>query len=172
MGPGILLAMQAAGMVTNMLGRHYQDQLSQIGAQLDQANIQNQILSTRLQTTQSAIVSMQNLRRTMATQNAIFAARGTAPGVGSALAISEDSQSAYGQDRQTQILNQYAKETALKSRQASSALGELATQQKLANKNREELSKLAMDTGSYFDDKYASPNFPKQAGDWLATVGD
>jgi uncharacterized protein YutE (UPF0331/DUF86 family) len=80
----LLLAMQASGMIIDWLGTRNQQMYADMGAKLQQAGIESEIEQNRLQTENDSLQEMKNLRQTLGTQAAIFAARGTRAGVGSA----------------------------------------------------------------------------------------
>lgn len=164
----IMLAMQAAGMVVNMFGQSQQEKLAGLGAQLDQAAYQNEILNSRLQTVQSSNVAMAQLRQTLGTQAAIFAARGTSGAAGSALTISQNTIHNFGQNEQVRRLNQYSREVALKGKSASSILDQQAFRNKINQKQTEDLFKFGADAGSWAENKWGanSNNQTRGMTDW------
>ncbi len=105
----VLLAMQAAGMVTDYVGVQNQLRLGKLGAQLEQAGIESNIQMTRLQTEDASLQAMRNLRKTLGSQAAIAAANGTRFSAGSTL----ESVRNFGEDDRTRRINQLAQEAEL-----------------------------------------------------------
>ena len=110
-----LLAMQAAGMVVDWMGRSQQIALAQQGAQLEQQNIMDQIQTSRLQTEESSLQAMKQLRQNLGTQAAMLAARGTRSSAGSAVLIRNESISNFNADERIRRINQLANEARLKT---------------------------------------------------------
>lgn len=110
-----LLAMQAAGMVVDWLGKKDQIRMARMGADIEQAGIESNIESTRLQTEDESLQAMINLRKNMGTQAALFAARGTASGAGTALLFGSESQSNANTDERMRRINQLGNEARLKA---------------------------------------------------------
>ena len=167
-----MLAMEAAGMVTNFIGEQQQQKLADLGAQLDQSAIENQIETSRLQTAQSSYASMVQLRKTLGTQAAIFAARGQQGGAGSALAISQESIHNFGENEQVRRLNQYNREVAFKGRSISSILDQQAYTNKLKQGSDKDTMKFGMDAGSWANNKWGSGAATSGGGmsDWGMTA--
>lgn len=110
----LLLAMQASGMIVDYLGTKNQQQMADMGAKLQQASIESNIEQTRLETEDASLQALKNLRQTMGTQLAIFAARGTSPGAGSALSLVNNSVGNFNADERMRRLNLLGRENALK----------------------------------------------------------
>ena len=87
----LMLAMQAAGMITDYFGSKNQEQLMKMGMKVQQAGIEANLAQTQLEAQEGSLNAMKQLRQTLGTQIAIGAARGTAMGAGSALSILNES---------------------------------------------------------------------------------
>ena len=118
----LLLAMQAAGMVTDYIGARNQADMMKMGMQVQQAGIESNIAQTRLETEDSSLQSMKQLRQTLGSQIAIFSARGTRTSAGSAVGILNQSQSNFNSDERVRRLNSLGKENQLRSGAAISRL--------------------------------------------------
>ena len=127
----LLLAMQASGMVVDWLGMRNQQQFADMGANLQQAGIETNIYQTRLEAEDASLQAMRQLRQTLGTQAAIFAARGTNPGAGSALAITTESIANYNADERMRRMNLMGRENALKTGGAISKLNQAGSNTKL-----------------------------------------
>lgn len=110
-----LLAMQASGMVVDWLGKKDQIRMARMGAQVEQAGIESEIQSSRLQTEDESVQAMINLRKNLGTQAALFAARGTASGSGTALLFSNESVGNFNADERIRRINQLGNEARLKA---------------------------------------------------------
>lgn len=110
-----LLAMQAAGMVVDYLGTRNQAQMNQYGYQLQRAGIEANIEQTRLETEDATLEALKNLRKNMGTQLAVFAARGTNPGAGSAFSILTENIGNFNSDERTRRMNLLGNENTLKA---------------------------------------------------------
>lgn len=109
-----LLAMEAAGTVVDWFGTKQQSDLANVGAQLQQLSIQNNIQQTQLEAEDASLQAMKNLRQNLGTQIAANAARGTASYAGSALSGFNQSISNFNQDERMRRMNLLAKTTALR----------------------------------------------------------
>lgn len=118
----LLLAMQAAGMITDYIGNKNQASMMKYGMQLQQAGIETNIEQLRLETEQSSLQSLRELRQNLGSQIAAFAARGTSTGAGSALGILNQSQSNFNADERVRRLNLLGKENQLRAGTAMSRL--------------------------------------------------
>jgi hypothetical protein len=122
--PYMLMASQAAGIGMNMYAQRRAEKMTRLGEKLDLMGLQNQLqtgamqfetaqlqLDTRMKEeqlafTQQALFDTERLREVMATQRALFSARGQMPGVGSAGAISNKSVNAFNADERARDLSQ------------------------------------------------------------------
>jgi hypothetical protein len=127
----LLLAMQAAGMVTDYIGTKQQAEMMGMGSQLEQLGIEANIQQTRLAAEDESLQSMKNLRKNLGTQLAVLAARGTASNAGNAIGIMNESLSNFYADERTRRLNLLGKETALRGQGLISSLNAGAEKSKL-----------------------------------------
>jgi hypothetical protein len=126
-----LLAFQASGMIIDYLGTRHQQLLSEMGARAEQSGIEANIQQTRLETEQASLQAMRNLRQTMGTQIAAFAARGTATNAGSSLTALTESLSNFNSDERVRRLNAMGKENQLRGGAAISRLNSMSENSKL-----------------------------------------
>jgi hypothetical protein len=118
----LLLAMQAAGMITDYFGTKNQDQLMKMGMKIQQAGIESELEMTRLQSQEDSLAATKQLRQTMGSQIAAMAARGTAMGAGSAWSLLNESVANYNADEKVRKLNLLGKENQLRGQSAISRL--------------------------------------------------
>lgn len=118
----LLLAMQAAGMITDYFGVQRQADMTKMGAKLQEAGIETNIYQTRLETEEASLESMKQLRQTLGSQIAVMAARGTATGAGSAVSLLNESVSNFNTDERVRRLNALGKENQLRAGKANSIL--------------------------------------------------
>lgn len=128
---GILLGMQAAGMIVDYTQTRRQKGLIQAGREIEQAQYEANLEALRAQTAQQSLSAMQQLRQNIGTQIAVQAARGTSSSGGSALALRQSSMKAYSQDEQVRRMNQLAKEADLRAGNALSGLHALSSETQL-----------------------------------------
>lgn len=135
----IMLGMQAAGMIFDYAGmedqkkaNRYQQFLNKQALQLEEAGINANIEMTRLQTEDASLAAMQNLRKTLGSQAAYFAATG---GRGNA-AFGQQAISATGQDERTRRLNLMGKEAELNAQKQFAKLGFEAKKNNINQQNQ------------------------------------
>ncbi len=132
----MLMASQAAGIGMNMYSQRRAEKMARIGEKLDLMGLQNQLqtgamqfetaqlqLDTRMKEeqlafTQQALFDTERLKEVMATQRALFSARGQMPGVGTAAAISNKSLSAFSADERTRNLSQLFRKNQLNNQKS------------------------------------------------------
>jgi hypothetical protein len=119
-----MLAMQASGMVVDYLGTRQQEAFGRYGARLNQASIESEIEQTRLETEDASVEALKQLRQTMGTQLAVFAARGTNPGQGNAALLINEDIGSFNSDQQTRKLNQLYRENTIRGGGLISKLNE------------------------------------------------
>jgi len=127
----LLLAMQAAGMVTDWIGAKQQEELNNLGMKVQQAGIEANINQTRLETEDQSLQEMIKLRKNLGTQLAIFGARGTNPGQGSAFSLINESVGNVNADERMRRMNELAQETSLRGQGLVSRLTGAADNSKL-----------------------------------------
>ena len=127
----LLLAMQASGMIVDWIGTREQQRMMGMGEKLQQASIESNIETTRLNAENDSLQALINLRKNLGSQAAIFAARGTRAGTGSALAFMTESVGNFNTDERMRKINLLNRETALKSEGTISKLNASAEKAKL-----------------------------------------
>lgn len=128
---GILLGMQAAGMIVDYTQTRRQQGLIKAGREIEQAQYEANLAALRAQTEQESLNSMQQLRQNIGTQIAVQAARGTSSAAGTAVSLRTASQQAYQQDERTRRMNLLAKEADLRAGNALSGLHATASETQL-----------------------------------------
>src|SRR5271165_512932 len=121
---GFLLALQAAGMVFDFFGKQNQIAMSKLGAQVEQAGIDANIQTSRLQAEDASLQSMRQLRKNLGTQAAILAARGTRPGTQNSVLAMNESVGNFNADERMRKINQLGNEAQLKAGKVLSTLHE------------------------------------------------
>jgi hypothetical protein len=109
-----MLAMQAAGVVTDWLGRRQQMDFAQKGAELEQRMINENIQISRIQSSEASLQAMKQLRQNLGTQAAMFAARGIRAGAGTAALITNESVGNFNADERMRKINQLNTESRLR----------------------------------------------------------
>lgn len=118
----LMLAMQAAGMIVDYFGTKNQAEMMRMGMKLQQASIETNIEQTKLETEDESLQSIKELRKNLGTQLAIFSARGTKTGVGSAASIFNESIENFNTDERVRRLNAMGKINQLRTNSAISRL--------------------------------------------------
>lgn len=118
----LLLAMQAAGMVTDYLGAKNQAQLMKLGMKVQEAGFETNLAQTQLESADASLQSMKQLRQTIGTQIAVFSARGTSTGSGSANSILNQSFSNFNTDERVRRLNLLSKQNQISGSRVMSNL--------------------------------------------------
>lgn len=126
-----LLSMQAAGMVLDYMGTKSQEEMNKWGAKVQQAGIEANINQTKLETENETVNAMRALRKNLGSQIAVYAARGTALGAGSALSTLNESVGNFNADERVRRLNSLGKENQLKGGAALSRLTNMTENTKL-----------------------------------------
>ena len=132
-----LIAMQAAGMVVDWYGTQQQKEIGRMGTKIEQAGIESAINANKLEAEDASLQAMKDLRKTLGSQAAIMAARGTASGVGSALALSTESVSTFNSDERTRKINSLSKEANLRAQSLMSGLHQLTYETQLGQALRQ-----------------------------------
>ena len=112
----MLLASQAAGLATNLWATNRANKFDSLGTHMQQRELDLQMPQQQLVSTQESLVSLQRLTDIMASQRAIFAARGQTPG-GSNYFIGQNSMRAYNSDEEARKLSTGFKKYYLKASQ-------------------------------------------------------
>jgi hypothetical protein len=127
----LLLSMQAAGMVIDYLGSRNQQRLGEMGLKISKSGMEANIYQTRLETEEASLQAMKDLRKNMGSQIAVQAARGTATGAGSALALFSESISDFSSDERMRRMNQLFRENEIKAGGAIQQLNQSASRSQI-----------------------------------------
>lgn len=127
----LLLAMQAAGMVTDYLGTKNQQKFADYGANVQRAGIDAQIEQTRLEAEDASLQGLKQLRSTMGSQIAIMAARGTSTAGGNAFSILNEDVSNFNADERTRRINLLGRKNELKGQKTISILQQSGERSKM-----------------------------------------
>jgi hypothetical protein len=117
-----MLAMQAAGMITDYFGTKNQDELMGLGVKLKNAELDTNLEENRLETENASLEGLKQLRQTLGSQIAVMAARGTSTAGGSAASLLNESQANFNSNDQILRLNSMGRENQLRAGAAVSRL--------------------------------------------------
>lgn len=131
----MLLAAQAAGYATSTYARKARERYSRLGDELDRQQIQLQMQQEQLASTEQAYYSSEKLRDVMASQRALFAARGQMGGQGSNLMASQQSQRLHAADEQARQLSLSFRKHQIESYQRLMGLNRVARNSERRMKN-------------------------------------
>jgi len=131
-----LYAAQAAGMVIDWYSTENQKEIGRMGTKIEQAGIENQIQTNRLEAEDASLKAMQELRKNLGTQAAVFAARGQSSGAGSAIGLRNESISNFNSDERTRKINTLGKEANLRAQSLMANLHNLTNETQLGNQFR------------------------------------
>lgn len=124
-----LLSMQAAGLVSSVFGARSQDKFIKLGRKLEQEQYSTNLESIRLQSAESSLDEMKQLRQNIGTQIATQAARGNRGGV-SYSGINKSSEN-FNSDERSRRMNLLAKESELRANHVLSGLHSLQSETQL-----------------------------------------
>jgi len=124
-----LLSMQAAGMVTSLFGAKSQDKYIKLGRQLEQGQYDTNLKAIKLQSAESSLDEMKQLRQNIGTQIAVSAAKGSRGSV-SYTGIKQSSAN-FDSDERTRRMNLLAKESELRANHVLSGLHSLQSETEL-----------------------------------------
>lgn len=145
-----LLAMQAAGMVTDYYAMQQEKAMGRMGEALTNAAINSNIAMLRAQAEDESAMSMQNLRQTVGSQIALQASRGAASGAGSSLTAMKESEGKFGQDEKSRRMNLLQSENELRAKGVLSGLHQLKSETQLGRKlSSDILNKFPTDPRAY-----------------------
>ena len=113
--PYLLLAAQAAGIGMNLYAQRRAEKFTRIGEELEKQQLQLRMSEEQLAYTQKSLYGVEQLREVLASQRAIMAARGQAPGLGSAKALETRSVNVFNADERARQLSQTFRKNQLDS---------------------------------------------------------
>lgn len=124
-----LLAMQASGMIVDWIGKKDQIRTSRMGEQVNQAGINANITTSRLQVEEDTLASMKQLRQNLGTQAVMMAARGNRD-QSTIATLGNESVSNFNADARIRRINQVGTEAGFKANKVISSLHEQAFENK------------------------------------------
>lgn len=124
-----LLSMQAAGMVTSLFGAKSQEKYIKLGRQLEQGQYETNLQAIKLQSAESSLDEMKQLRQNIGTQIAVQAAKGNRGG--SSYSGIKQSVGNFDSDERTRRMNLLAKESELRANHVLSGLHSLQSETEL-----------------------------------------
>ena len=133
---GFMLSLQASGMVMDYFGKQEQVRLSKLGSQIEQAGINANIKVSQLESEDSSLQAMKQLRQNLGTQAAMAAARGIRSGTGAPLLAANESVGNFNADERMRKINQLGNEANLRAGLAISKLHQQTTQNTTWNQFR------------------------------------
>lgn len=137
-----LIAMQAAGVVTDWYATQNQKEIGRMGTRIEQASIDSAIEGNRLNAADESLKAMQDLRKNLGSQIATQAARGTSSGAGSALTLQNNAVSTFNSDERVRRMNTLGKELNLRAQNLMSGVHQLTYETQLG----QSLGKRTFDT--------------------------
>ena len=130
----ILLGAQAAGISASIYSEIQGNRIRGRGAELEQRELGLRMQQEELAFTQANIENLQNLRETLATQNAILGARGQASGQGSALAVQNKSIANFNADTEAMRLNKTFRQSQYKALEKLQGIKLASSRQESSNR--------------------------------------
>lgn len=128
---GALLAFQAAGLITDYRNTKNSQKMIQQGRQLEQAAIETNLEAVRLESGEASLNEMKQLRQNIGTQMVQQTARGNSPGMGTSLALTQESVNNVNSDERSRRMNLLAKESQLRASNILSGLHSLQSETQL-----------------------------------------
>lgn len=135
-----LLATQAAGMITSISGARGQQKMIRLGRELERNQLEVNLQAIRLESAESSLAEMQQLRQTIGMQIATNAAMGRRGS--SSTKAGERSIEAFKTDERTRRMNLLAKEASLRGNNLLSGFHTLKSETQLG----QSLTKSLLDT--------------------------
>lgn len=126
-----LLGMQAVGAISDAAGTRSQIKLGRAGTELELAQIEVRLEQERNASAEGSLNAMQALRQNLATQQAIFAARGTSGKAGSAASIATKSVQNFSADERTRRMNLLSREAGLRATKTLTGFHQLTSETQL-----------------------------------------
>jgi hypothetical protein len=126
-----LLSMQAAGAITDIYSTGQAIKIGRAGAAVEMEQFNTRLEQERLNAAMSSLDAMSQLRSVMASQAAMFAARGQKSGVGTAYTISAESRKEHSAGEKMRRMNLLTMESNLRAGKALTGMHQLASETKL-----------------------------------------
>ena len=119
----LLLAAQAGGLAANLWQQNRESRYDAMGTKIQQKELDLRMQQEQLASSQESLFNMERLRDTMATQRAIFAARGQSASQGSNYFVGQESVRAFNSDEEARKLSLGFNEYHNKATQALLGIG-------------------------------------------------
>lgn len=132
-----LLSLQAGGMIFDYLGKNNQIEMMRMGQRIEEEGINAAIATTRLNAEQESVAALKELRQNLGSQMAMFAARGTRLGAGSAALAPLESIRNVAADEQIRKINLLGKEAQLRAGSVLSKLHQQTAENTIWNEFRQ-----------------------------------
>lgn len=136
-----LLGMQAAGNIMDFMGTEQEKRLGRMGTQVEQSQIQTRLEQERTSAAMASLDAMTQLRQTLATQRAVYAARGTDTSTGNAFFFGQQSLRNFNSDERIRRMNLLSREADLRAAGVLSGMHQLASETRMG----QELSRRAFE---------------------------
>jgi hypothetical protein len=125
------MGMQAAGAIADIAGTKKQIKQGKAGTALELAQIENRLEQERAASAQSSLDAMISLRSNLATQQAIFASRGTRGTAGTAASLASASVRNFSSDERTRRMNLLSREADLRATKTLTGMHQLSSETQL-----------------------------------------
>ena len=155
-GLAFMLSLQAGGMVVDWLGKNEQVRMGKLGADVEQAGINSNIATARLQSEDDSLQSMRQLRQNLGTQAAVFAARGVRSGTSTTALATNQSVGNFNADERMRKINLISSEAGLRANKSLSMLHQQTNQNEIWNTFRTNVAKRFPTTPEAYDQIGAS----------------
>lgn len=116
-------AMIGVGAISKIFSGDERKKQAEQGAAIEKAGIASNMEAIRLQSAEQSLERLKQLRKTLATQNAMSAARGTATNIGSAFFISQHSEGEFNREERFRRISEKSQLASLKAKSLMSDLG-------------------------------------------------
>jgi hypothetical protein len=124
-------AMSAAGAIVDIFQTGNQQKIIRLGRKVEHAAFETNMAALELQTTEASLDEMVELRKVIGSQIAMNAARGTASGAGSAVAVMGESFATFEKDERVRRINLLSKQATLRAGDTLSGLKQLTSETQL-----------------------------------------
>ncbi len=128
---GMILSMQAAGLIINFAQQKSQRKLMEAGRQIEESAFETNMEAIRLESNQTSLDELIKLRKNIGSQIVANAAKGTESGAGSALFAMKQSESNFLSDERVRRFNLLSKEATLRANKVLSGLHTLESETQL-----------------------------------------
>jgi len=159
-----LLSMQAAGLVTSLFGARNQEKYIQLGRKLEKEQYAANLEAIRLQSAESSLDEMKQLRQNIGTQIVNQAAKGNRGG-SSYAGIAKSSEN-FNKDERARRMNLLAKESELRANHVLSGLHTLESESRLGQSLTSTFIN-TLQTTSLLKPEWTNPKKSKDTNKWV-----